>query len=135
MSTAQDTLNPTTEDFAAMLDASFEANAIKEGGVVTGTVTGIEKDIVIVDVGLKTEGRIPLREFFEPGKDETVKVGDKVEIYLERIENALGDAVLSRDKARREESWLKLVKFHENKEPVQGAIVGRVKGGFTVDLG
>ncbi len=135
MSTAQNTLNPTTDDFAAMLDASFESNAIKEGGVVTGTVTGIEKDIVIVDVGLKTEGRIPLREFFEPGKDVPVKVGDKVEIFLERIENALGDAVLSRDKARREEAWLKLVKYHDDKEPVQGAIVGRVKGGFTVDLG
>ena len=135
MSTAQESLNPTTDDFAAMLEASLETNNMKEGGVVTGTVTGIEKDIVIVDVGLKTEGRIPLREFYEPGNDESVKVGDKVEIFLERIENALGDAVLSRDKARREESWLKLVKECEAKNPVKGAIVGRVKGGFTVDLG
>ncbi len=135
MSTAQNSLNPTTDDFAAMLEASLETNNMKEGGVVTGTVTGIEKDIVIVDVGLKTEGRIPLREFYEPGNDDVVNVGDKVEIFLERIENALGDAVLSRDKARREESWLKLVKECENKNPVKGAIVGRVKGGFTVDLG
>ena len=136
MSTAQtESLNPTTDDFAAMLEASLETNNMKEGGVVTGTVTGIEKDIVIVDVGLKTEGRIPLREFYEPGNDDTVKVGDQIEIFLERIENALGDAVLSRDKARREESWLKLVKDYEAKIPVQGAIVGRVKGGFTVDLG
>ncbi len=135
MSAAQDTLNPTTEDFAAMLEVSLETNNMKEGGVVTGTVTAIEKDIVIVDVGLKTEGRIPLREFFEPGNESPVKVGDQVEIFLERIENALGDAVLSRDKARREESWLKLVKEYEEKNPVQGAIVGRVKGGFTVDLG
>ncbi|PHQ67543.1 MAG: 30S ribosomal protein S1 [Robiginitomaculum sp.] len=135
MSTAQESLNPTTDDFATMLEASLETNNMKEGGVVTGTVTGIEKDIVIVDIGLKTEGRIPLREFYEPGNDDVVKVGDKVEIFLERIENALGDAVLSRDKARREESWLKLVKECEAKKPVKGAIVGRVKGGFTVDLG
>lgn len=135
MSTAQESLNPTIDDFAAMLEASLETNNMKEGGVVTGTVTGIEKDIVIVDIGLKTEGRIPLREFYEPGNDDVVKVGDKVEIFLERIENALGDAVLSRDKARREESWLKLVKECEAKKPVKGAIVGRVKGGFTVDLG
>ncbi|MCF6276181.1 MAG: S1 RNA-binding domain-containing protein [Robiginitomaculum sp.] len=135
MSTAQDSLNPTIDDFAAMLEASLENNNMKEGGVVTGTVTAIEKDIVIVDIGLKTEGRIPLREFYEPGNDDVVKVGDKVEIFLERIENALGDAVLSRDKARREEAWLKLVKECEAKNPVKGAIVGRVKGGFTVDLG
>jgi len=136
MSAAQiESLNPTTDDFAAMLEASLETNNMKEGGVVTGTITGIEKDIVIVDVGLKTEGRIPLREFYEPGNADPVKVGDQVEIFLERIENALGDAVLSRDKARREESWLKLVKDYEAKKPVQGAIVGRVKGGFTVDLG
>ncbi|MBL4854171.1 MAG: 30S ribosomal protein S1 [Robiginitomaculum sp.] len=136
MSAAQiESLNPTTDDFAAMLEASLETNNMKEGGVVTGTITGIEKDIVIVDIGLKTEGRIPLREFYEPGNADPVKVGDEVEIFLERIENALGDAVLSRDKARREESWLKLVKDYEAKKPVQGAIVGRVKGGFTVDLG
>jgi len=135
MSTAQESLNPTTDDFAAMLEASLETNNMKEGGVVTGTITAIEKDIVIVDIGLKTEGRIPLREFYEPGNDDVVKVGDEVEIFLERIENALGDAVLSRDKARREESWIKLVKECEAKNPVKGAIVGRVKGGFTVDLG
>ena len=136
MSTAQtENMNPTTADFASMLEASLETNSMKEGGVVTGTVTAIEKDIVIVDVGLKTEGRIPLREFFEPGNDQAVKVGDQVEIFLERIENALGDAVLSRDKARREEAWIKLDKECAAKQPVNGAIVGRVKGGFTVDLG
>ena len=135
MSTAQDTLNPTTDDFASMLEAALETNSMEEGSVVKGTVTAIEKDIVIVDVGLKTEGRIPMREFYTPGQEDTVKVGDKVDIYLERIENALGDAVLSRDKARREESWIKMEKVHEAGEPVNGAIVSRVKGGFTVDLG
>ncbi len=137
MSAAQDTLTPSTDDFAAMFEASVESNPMKEGSVIKGLVTGLEKDTVIVDVGLKTEGRVPLREFYVPGQtdEDKVKVGDEVDIYLERIENALGDAVLSRDKARREESWIKMAAFHEKEEPVTGAIVGRVKGGFTVDLG
>ena len=137
MSTAQDTLTPSTDDFAAMFEASVESSPMKEGSVVKGRVTAIEKDIVVVDVGLKTEGRVPLREFYVPGQtdEDRVKVGDDVDIYLERIENALGDAILSRDKARREESWIKMAAFHEKEEPVPGEIVGRVKGGFTVDLG
>ena len=130
-----DTLNPSTDDFAAMFEASVEASPMREGKVVEGTITGIEKDVVIVDIGLKTEGRVDLREFYEPGSDNQLKVGDTVEVFLERIENALGQAVLSRDKARREESWVKMSKFHEDEEPVKGTIVGRVKGGFTVDLG
>ncbi|WP_409432646.1 30S ribosomal protein S1 [Litorimonas sp. RW-G-Af-16] len=132
---AQDTLTPSTDDFASMFEASIEASPMQEGNVIKGLVTAIEKDVVIVDVGLKTEGRIPMREFYSPGSDETVSVGDEVDIYLERIENALGDAILSRDKARREESWIKMAAFHDKEEPVKGAIVGRVKGGFTVDLG
>ena len=130
-----DTFNPSTDDFAAMFEASVEASPMREGKVVEGTITGIEKDVVIVDIGLKTEGRVDLREFYEPGADNELKVGDTVEVFLERIENALGQAVLSRDKARREESWVKMSKFHESDEPVKGTIVGRVKGGFTVDLG
>jgi len=104
-----------------------------EGRVVPATVTSVGGDFITVDVGLKTEGRIPLREF---AADETQPtVGAIVEVYLERIENALGDAVLSRDKAKREEAWTRLERVHEKKETVKGAIVGRVKGGFTVDLG
>mgnify|MGYP000518921510 CR=1 FL=1 len=132
MSAAQESLNPTTDDFASMLEASLEANPMTEGSVVKGLVTGIEKDVVLVDVGLKTEGRVPMREFYTPGNDEAVKIGDTVDIYLERIENALGDAILSRDKARREETWIKMAKVYESEQPVTGAIVGRVKGGFTV---
>ena len=137
MSDAQPSMTPSTDDFASMFEASVESNSMKEGSVISGRVTAIEKDIVVIDVGLKTEGRVPLREFFVPGQadEDKVKVGDDVDIYLERIENALGDAILSRDKARREESWIKMAKFHEKEEPVPGAIVGRVKGGFTVDLG
>lgn len=130
-----DSMNPTMDDFASMFEASIEASPMQEGKVVSGIVTGIEKDVVIVDVGLKTEGRIDAREFFTPGEDTMPKVGDSVDIYLERIENALGQAVLSRDKARREEAWVKMHKFFEKEEPVNGEIVGRVKGGFTVDLG
>ncbi len=132
MSTA---LNPTMDDFASMLEASFETNAMREGSVVKGRVTAIEKDVAIIDVGLKTEGRVDLREFYVPGEGITVKAGDDVDIFLERIENALGNAILSRDKARREESWIKMEKVFEAEEPVTGAIVGRVKGGFNVDLG
>ncbi|MEM7730578.1 MAG: S1 RNA-binding domain-containing protein, partial [Pseudomonadota bacterium] len=130
-----ETFNPSTDDFAAMFEASVEASPMREGKVVEGIVTGIEKDVAIVDIGLKTEGRVDLREFYEPGSDNQLKVGDTVEVFLERIENALGQAVLSRDKARREESWVKMAKFYEDEEPVKGTIVGRVKGGFTVDLG
>ena len=129
-----ETLTPSTDDFAAMLEASLHGRDLCEGQVIKGTVTAVENDFVTVDVGLKTEGRVSVREFTGPG-DAAPVVGDEVEVYLERIENALGDAVLSRDKARREESWDRLEKSFEKKEPVTGAIVGRVKGGFTVDLG
>ncbi len=88
----------------------------------------------MVDVGLKTEGRVSLKEFAMPGMPANVKVGDEVEVYLERVENALGEAVLSRDKARREESWIKLEKAFNEQTRVTGVIFGRVKGGFTVDL-
>ena len=128
-------LNPTTEDFAALLAESLSEAPMSEGSVIKGTVTAIENDMAIVDVGLKTEGRVPLKEFAAPGKDHGLKVGDEVEVYLERIENALGEAMLSRDKARREESWELLEKAFEAGERVEGHIFGRVKGGFTVDLG
>jgi small subunit ribosomal protein S1 len=126
-------MNPTKDDFAALFAESFSDGAMIEGRVVPATVTDVSGDFVTVDVGLKTEGRIPAKEF---SQDETQpKVGDIVDIYLERIENALGDAVLSRDKARREEAWTRLERLADKKETVKGSIVGRVKGGFTVDLG
>jgi small subunit ribosomal protein S1 len=125
---------PTREDFAAMLDESFEGGNLQEGSVIKGTVVGIEKDLAVIDVGLKTEGRVALREFAAPGRPSEIKVGDEVEVYLERVENALGEAVLSRDKARREESWGKLEKAFNNNEKVTGVIFNQVKGGFTVDL-
>ncbi len=129
---------PMVEDFAALLEESFVTNPFNEGEVVKGKVIAIENDLVIIDVGLKTEGRVPLREFMAKGQNDEdakpINVGDEVEVYLERIENALGEAVLSREKARREESWVLLEKSYEAEEKVEGVIFGRVKGGFTVDL-
>jgi small subunit ribosomal protein S1 len=130
---AVETMKPTTDDFAAMLEESFAGSSMMEGRVVPATVTATGSDFITVDVGLKTEGRIPAKEF---AQDEVAPtVGAIVEVYLERIENALGDAVLSRDKAKREEAWTRLERVAEKKETVKGSIVGRVKGGFTVDLG
>ena len=122
------------EDFAALLEESFTRNEALEGTVIKGKVVAIEKDMAIIDVGLKTEGRVALKEFTGPGRDEELKVGDEVEVYLDRIENALGEAVISRDKARREESWVKLEKAFEAREKVMGNIFNTVKGGYTVDL-
>src|SRR5829696_6126943 len=122
---------PSREDFAALLDESFRSAEIAEGAVVKGIVVAIEKDVAVIDIGAKTEGRVALKEFTGPGRgDAAIKVGDEVEVYVERIENALGEAVLSRDKARREESWATF----ENNERVNGVIFNQVKGGYTVDL-
>ena len=126
--------SPTREDFAALLEESLQADALVEGAVVKGSVVGIEKDLAVIDVGAKTEGRVPLKEFALPGKDPEINVGDEVEVYLERIENALGEAVLSREKARREESWVRLEESFNKGEKVSGVIFNQVKGGFTVDL-
>jgi small subunit ribosomal protein S1 len=134
MATATTAAAPSREDFAAMLEESFTHGAPQEGAVVKGTVVGIEKDVAVIDVGAKTEGRVALREFTGPGRQGEIKIGDTVEVYLERVENALGEAVLSRDKARREESWGKLEGAFKNNEKVNGVIFNQVKGGFTVDL-
>jgi len=127
-------MNPTRDDFAALLNETLSQDDAFEGSVVKGKITAIEKDLAVIDVGLKMEGRVPVREFSIPGKPADLKVGDTVEVYLERIENALGEAVLSREKARREESWTRLEEKFNNKEQVEGVIFNKVKGGFTVDL-
>ena len=134
MSSATTQRAPTRDDFAALLDESYGGSDAFEGSVIKGRVVAIEKDVAVIDIGLKTEGRVALKEFTGYGRDPAPKVGDEVEVYLERIENALGEAVISRDKARREESWVKLEKAFENNEKVDGVIFNQVKGGFTVDL-
>ncbi|WP_373502693.1 30S ribosomal protein S1 [Aestuariivirga sp.] len=128
-------LTPTREDFESLLAESYSDNPATEGSVVKGRVVNIENDFAIIDVGLKTEGKIAVKEFAQPGKASELKVGDTVEVYLERIENAMGEAVLSRDKAKREEAWTRLEQMSNKNERVDGVIFGRVKGGFTVDLG
>ncbi len=129
-------MNPSRDDFAALLDESLGGRDFMEGTVVQGKVVAVEKDFAIIDVGLKTEGRILMKEFgVDDAGKATVKIGDTVEVFLERVENALGEAVISRDKARREEAWTRLEGVFAKNEPVMGSIVGRVKGGFTVDLG
>ena len=122
------------EDFESLLMDSFMDNEPMEGAVVKGTVVAIEKDLAIIDVGLKTEGRIALKEFGQAGRDGTIKVGSIVEVYVDRVENAVGEAVLSREKARREESWVKLEEMYNANQRVEGIIFNQVKGGFTVDL-
>ncbi|MEN3929817.1 30S ribosomal protein S1 [Microvirga sp. W0021] len=132
---SQATLNaPSREDFAALLEESFRTSEIHEGSVVKGKVVAIEKDVAVIDIGAKTEGRVALKEFTGPNRDLTLNVGDEVEVYVDRIENALGEAVISRDKARREESWVKLERAFEASERVNGVIFNQVKGGYTVDL-
>jgi small subunit ribosomal protein S1 len=127
---------PTRDDFAALLNQSLGGeNEAFEGKVVKGRITGIENDMAVIDVGLKSEGRVPLREFAAPGQKADLNVGDEVEVYVDRVENSAGEAMLSRDRARREAAWDKLEKEFEAGNRVEGVIFGRVKGGFTVDLG
>ncbi|MFO1256723.1 MAG: 30S ribosomal protein S1 [Sphingomonadaceae bacterium] len=128
--------NPTRDQFAALLDETLglAADGGFEGRVVKGTITAIENDKAVIDVGLKSEGRVPLKEFAMAGQPHGLSVGDEVEVYVDRVENAEGEAMLSRDRARREAAWDKLEsEFGEGKR-VDGVIFGRVKGGFTVDL-
>ncbi len=123
------------EEFESLLNESFELETPEEGSVVKGTVIAIEAGQAIIDIGYKMEGRVDLKEFSMPGKPAELAVGDTVEVFLDRVENARGEAALSREKARREEAWDRLEKATEAEETVEGVIFGRVKGGFTVDLG
>ncbi len=134
MSQADITAKSINESFSELLDQSFQEMTSIEGSVVAGTVLSVEKDMILVDVGLKSEGRVPLREFGNNEEDIKIKTGDVVEVYIERLEDINGHAILSREKARREESWVNLEKALEKQQRVNGVIFGKVKGGFTVDL-
>ena len=133
-STTTSAADAATENFADLLAESFGEETTIEGSVVRGFVVGIESDAVVIDVGLKSEGRVPLKELAAPGQKPTVAIGDEIEVYVERMEDRNGQAVLSRDKARREEAWGVLEASFEKEERVTGVIFGKVKGGFTVDL-
>ncbi|MEJ6393644.1 30S ribosomal protein S1 [Gymnodinialimonas sp. 2305UL16-5] len=127
--------NNMMEEFEALLNESFEIDTPEEGSVVKGKVIAIEAGQAIIDVGYKMEGRVELKEFANPGEAPAIEVGDEVEVYLRNVENARGEAVLSHEMARREAAWDRLEKAYAAEERVEGAIFGRVKGGFTVDLG
>ena len=122
------------ENFSEMLESSLSDFRYKEGEIIKGTVLSIINDTVVVDVGLKSEGRIPLKEFHSPGEDHNVKIGDEFDVYLEKLENKEGEALLSRERARKEESWSQLEKMQDKKQEIMGVITGRVKGGFAVDI-
>ena len=122
------------DEFETLLSESFGNDVSIEGSVVKGTIISIEGDSALIDVGLKSEGRVALREFTSPGQEHGLKAGDLVEVYVERMEDRNGEAMLSREKARREEAWVVLERAFEAQERVDGTIFGRVKGGFTVDL-
>ena len=123
------------EEFEALLQESFEIDTPEEGSVVKGKVIAIEAGQAIIDVGYKMEGRVDIKEFANPGETPEIAVGDDVEVFLRQVENSRGEAVISREMARREEAWDRLEKAYADEERVEGAIFGRVKGGFTVDLG
>ena len=125
----------TIEEFEALLNESFKIDTPQEGSVVKGKIIAVEAGQAIIDVGYKMEGRVDLKEFANPGEVPEVNVGDNVEVFLRQVENSKGEAVISREMARREEAWDRLEKAHSDDVRVEGAIFGRVKGGFTVDLG
>ncbi len=127
--------NASMEEFEALLNESFEMDTPEEGSVVKGKVIAIEAGQAIIDVGYKMEGRVELKEFADPGESPKIAVGDEVEVFLRQVESSRGEAVISREMARREEAWDRLEKAYASEERVEGAIFGRVKGGFTVDLG
>ena len=127
-------LNTGKDSFAALLDETLGKSQNLEGSVLRGRILGLDEDFVTIDVGLKSEGLVPVREFMTGNQMPELKVGDEVEVYLERMEDREGRAMLSREKAKREESWGRLERNHQSQERVTGIIFGKVKGGFTVDL-
>ncbi|TAN67711.1 MAG: S1 RNA-binding domain-containing protein, partial [Magnetospirillum sp.] len=120
------------DDFAALLDETLGTGGSFEGSVITGLIVGIDGDFAVIDVGLKSEGRVPLKEFATAGRNADIKAGDNVDVFVERYEDRNGEVVLSREKAKREEAWTLLEKSFEAQQRVTGIIFGRVKGGFTV---
>ena len=123
-----------TESFSALLEESLQGQVNIEGTVITGTIIAIENDMVLIDAGLKSEGRVPIKEFASGEQVPDLSVGDSVDVFVERLEDRNGEAMLSREKARREESWIQLEEQFGRNERVTGIIIGRVKGGFSVDL-
>ncbi|CCG42605.1 30S ribosomal protein S1 [Magnetospirillum molischianum] len=122
------------DDFASLLDETLGVGGTFEGSVIRGLIVNIDGDHAVIDVGLKSEGRVPLKEFATAGRAAEIKAGDRVDVFIERYEDKNGEVVLSREKAKREEAWTLLEKSFQDQQRVNGVIFGRVKGGFTVDL-
>ena len=122
------------ENFSELLEKSLSGFKYREGQIIKGTVLSVTNDTVVVDVGLKSEGRIPLKNSIHPGEDHGVKIGEKYDVYLEKLENKEGEALLSRERARKEESWNNLEKIQDSNKQIVGIITERVKGGFAVDI-
>ncbi|TRW50525.1 30S ribosomal protein S1 [Aliidiomarina halalkaliphila] len=123
-----------TENFAQLFEESLKETETRPGSIVKGTVVAIEKDLVLVDAGLKSESAIPAEQFMNADGVLEIAVGDIVEVALDAVEDGFGETILSREKAKRFEAWIQLEAAHENDETVIGIISGKVKGGFTVDL-
>ena len=134
MSKTTTVIDTKNEKFSDLFEKSFENINSIEGSVVSGKVISVEKDLIVVDIGLKSEGRISKKEFGSDSESSKIQSGDQVEVYIERLEDINGNTILSREKARREEAWVALEKSHKAEEIVTGIILGRVKGGFTVDI-
>ena len=123
-----------TESFAQLFEESLQAIETRPGAIVRGTVVAIDKDVVLVDAGLKSESAIPVEQFKNAQGELEIQVGDEVDVALDAVEDGFGETVLSREKAKRHEAWLMLEKAYEEAETVTGVINGKVKGGFTVEL-
>ena len=120
------------ENFGELVDDSFGVDVL--GKVIPGEIISIDQEYVVIDTGLKSEGRVPLHEFTSMGEQEKIAVGDIIDVYLERMENKDGEVAISREKAKREAAWQDLVKKFNNKEEVEGMIIGKIRGGYNVDL-
>ena len=122
------------KEFEKLLSQDLDKREFKEGEVTTGIVSKIGKKFIFIDLGLKSEGAIPIEEFTLTKEFDDIKVGSKIEVLLEKVENKSGDVVVSREKARKAHSWKKMEKAYENKEEVKGIIISKCKGGFIVDV-
>lgn len=123
-----------TESFAQLFEESLQNIETRPGSIVRGTVVAIDKDVVLVDAGLKSESAIPVEQFKNAQGELEIQVGDEIDVALDAVEDGFGETILSREKAKRHEAWLMLEKAYEEAETVTGVINGKVKGGFTVEL-
>ena len=123
-----------TENFAQLFEESLQELETRPGSIVKGTVVSIDKDIVLVDAGLKSESAIPAEQFKNAEGELEIAIGDEVDVALDAVEDGFGETILSREKAKRHEAWVELEKAYDDKATIKGVINGKVKGGFTVEV-